>query len=341
MNPDVAAAQRTHSRRDGAARREAHGRPSASASAVRRPSVSVVIPTIGRWDFVSRSVRSALMQHGVAVEVLVVGDGTDPRASRLGILDDPRVRVLARAERRGVAAARNTGIQAARADWIALLDDDDLWAPHKLRRQLDAAARGAAFAYASSVVLDRDLRMLRVERAPSPRQLRAMMVRHNPIPACASNLLVRADVARAVGFDNALLHFADWDFALRLILASEGVACAEPLVGYVQHGHGMHQEGRLALDPEFGRLGAKEGHRDLHLGSPTFSRWVAGAHRGSNARWGASRSYLQAALRYRSLPDLLRAIVILTFGDRAMRAVRTRLRPPATIAEPDWLALYR
>ena len=97
---------------------------------------SVVIPVYNRRDIVGRAIRSALEQHGVDREVIVVddasGDGTPDRiADEFG----SQVEVVIMEENRGVSAARNRGILAARGEWIALLDSDDEWLPGKLARQ--------------------------------------------------------------------------------------------------------------------------------------------------------------------------------------------------------------
>ncbi len=98
--------------------------------------VSVIIPTYNRAGLVQEAVASVLAQTWRDFEVLVVddggSDGTDaalaPYASRL--------RLLRRESRGGVSAARNTGIEAARGEWLAFLDSDDLWLPEKLARQM-------------------------------------------------------------------------------------------------------------------------------------------------------------------------------------------------------------
>lgn len=97
--------------------------------------VSVIIPTFNRRALVVEAVASALEQRQIAAEVIVVDDGsTDGTADALGIFG-PRVRVIRQAQR-GVAAARNTGARIAGGRWLAFLDSDDLWRPHKLVRQL-------------------------------------------------------------------------------------------------------------------------------------------------------------------------------------------------------------
>src|SRR4051794_3960548 len=104
------------------------------------PTVSVVIPTRDRPAQLTAAVASALEQRGVDVEVVVVDDGSRGTAREViaGLAGGP-VRILRHEAPRGVSAARNAGIAAAAAPWIALLDDDDLWAPSKLAMQLEAA----------------------------------------------------------------------------------------------------------------------------------------------------------------------------------------------------------
>ena len=109
------------------------------------PLVTVVVPTAGRPQLVARAVRSALAQSLRAIEVVVVVDGPDAATSAvLARIDDPRLRTIELPERLGVGGARNAGVDAARAAWVALLDDDDEWLPQKLALQLATARASAA-----------------------------------------------------------------------------------------------------------------------------------------------------------------------------------------------------
>lgn len=105
------------------------------------PHVSVVIPTYHRPVLCTRAVCSALEQTLGEIELLVVVDGLDDATTTaLAATADPRLRVLVPPRNLGNADARNYAIEHARADWIAFLDDDDLWMPGKLQRQMQLAS---------------------------------------------------------------------------------------------------------------------------------------------------------------------------------------------------------
>lgn len=92
-----------------------------------------MIPAYNRAGTIRVAVDSVLQQDFVDFEVLVVDDGsTDGTAESVAAIDDPRVRCLRLPENRGVCAARNEGIRAARSPLVAFLDSDDRFLPHKL-----------------------------------------------------------------------------------------------------------------------------------------------------------------------------------------------------------------
>lgn len=104
------------------------------------PTVSVIMATYRRPESVVESVQSALAQTFRSLEILVVVDGPhEPTTKALGAIADPRLRVLVSPSNVGQAAAINLAVPEARGRWIALLDDDDLWLPEKLARQMTTA----------------------------------------------------------------------------------------------------------------------------------------------------------------------------------------------------------
>jgi glycosyltransferase involved in cell wall biosynthesis len=108
------------------------------------PDVVVVIPTYNRRAMVCEAVKSVLAQRNAKFELIVVDDGsTDGTWEELtriaGVANDHAQWEMMRIERtpnRGPAAARNTGVAMATAPFVAFLDSDDLWLPHKLNRQI-------------------------------------------------------------------------------------------------------------------------------------------------------------------------------------------------------------
>jgi glycosyltransferase involved in cell wall biosynthesis len=100
-------------------------------------AVSVVIPTIGRASL-RRAVESVLHQTSPPIEVIVVVDADcEP-----DLPDSDSIRVLRTSGGVGPSCARHIGVSSAKGEVIALLDDDDVWRPHKLERQLAAAPPG-------------------------------------------------------------------------------------------------------------------------------------------------------------------------------------------------------
>ena len=106
-------------------------------------SVSVVIPTFNREQFIEKSVISALKQTKKPNEIIVVDDGSTDQTwnvlKQLGFSKSTNKNISLRyiyQKNKGVSAARNLGIEASKYSFIALLDSDDIWLKQKLERQM-------------------------------------------------------------------------------------------------------------------------------------------------------------------------------------------------------------
>lgn len=97
---------------------------------------SVIIPAFNRPELLLRAVKSVLSQQGVAIEVIVIDDGSAANLEEVAATVEAAGGIFHVQSRGGVAAARNRGIALANADWIAFLDSDDYWLPSKLKTQL-------------------------------------------------------------------------------------------------------------------------------------------------------------------------------------------------------------
>jgi glycosyltransferase involved in cell wall biosynthesis len=104
---------------------------------VKRPLLSVVIPTWNRARLVCEAIESALTQRPGHVEIVVVDDGsTDNTSGELAQRFGSRIRVQRMPLRLGIGAARNAGIAQATGELLAFLDSDDLWLDGKLEAEL-------------------------------------------------------------------------------------------------------------------------------------------------------------------------------------------------------------
>ena len=106
--------------------------------------ISVVIAAYRAAAFIEKAVASALVQRGVAVEVIVVDDASDDDTAEVLTRlcqKDPRIRLLSNPRNTGPAGARNLGLDHAAGDWIAVLDADDRFAPDRLACMVDKALK--------------------------------------------------------------------------------------------------------------------------------------------------------------------------------------------------------
>lgn len=186
------------------------------------PKVSVIIPTFNRASYVCEAIDSVLAQTYQDLEIIVVDDGsTDDTLPVLETYGE-RLRLL-RQKNSGPAVARNRGIFAARGEYIAFLDSDDLWVPSKLEKQvavldsepeiglvytdcfkgksLEDITNGSGGCYA--------------EWAPQSGDIFGQLTRLNLV--ATPSVLVRFAVLRRVGiFDPLLRRGEDYDLWLRI-----------------------------------------------------------------------------------------------------------------------------
>src|SRR5690348_2585807 len=188
------------------------------------PLVSVVIPAYNAARTIPATVRTVLDQTVADLEVIVVNDGsTDTTADVARSLDDGRVRVLSQ-ENSGHAAARNAGLGAAFGQYVAFLDADDLWLPHKLERQLEVlkAHPDVRALSSSAVIVDDLLRPLFVASSPDGRNELLDVLCFRGLAAFMDTLIAeRALIERIGGFDPSLIILQDWELAIRLARAGE------------------------------------------------------------------------------------------------------------------------
>src|SRR5580658_4759361 len=202
------------------------------------PRVSVVIPLYNRAHTIERALASVERQRFGDFEIVVVDDASsDGGAGKIGARDS-RLRILRHEANRGAAAARNTGVDAARGEYIAFLDSDDEWLPEKLATQiavLDRRGRGCDAAVAAFILVDEPSGRRHAVRTPFRRDPKRSL-----LLGCAvspgSTLVCRRDYL--VGghlFNERLRRLEDWDWLLTYVRERDLALIDAPLA--IIHGN--------------------------------------------------------------------------------------------------------
>ena len=202
--------------------------------------VSVIIPTRNRATLLRQAIESVLAVGEVhrerfELDVMVIDDGsTDATAEVVAAYP---VRFLHTEGAHGASAGRNVGLAAAQGDYIAFLDDDDVWLPDNVSAQLAMLEAhpeyGLVFAQAQRTEADLTPFGDPVPEGPATSgQIFERLLEFWPqIGTC----LVRADVAREVGpFDLELIADQDWDWLLRIAKRYEVGWIEEPVILFRQ-----------------------------------------------------------------------------------------------------------
>jgi|SRR5579884_575939 len=207
--------------------------------------VTAIIPAYNAERWITTTIHSVLAQTWRDLECLVVDDGSEDGTSDLVRSFGEEVRLI-RLPNGGVSRARNAGIAAARGTFVAFLDADDAWAPHKLERQMELFQRHPqlGLVYTSLALMDEAGRPLGIVRAPEPtRALHNVLLFEPPAASLAQSGLMPARILADVGgFDERLSTSADADMFCRIALAYPVARIDEPLTFYRQHHHQMHHD---------------------------------------------------------------------------------------------------
>ncbi len=203
-------------------------------------SVSVVIPTYNRAMYIERSVRSVLQQTYQNLEIIVVDDGsTDDTLQILRKLqhEDHRLKILQQEKNLGAQAARNTGIRAATALYIAFLDSDDEWLASKLEKQLsliDQSNDKIGVVYAGFMWVYSDGRPSKEQKPRFKGKIYNDALRG--WIADTNTLVVRKDILYKIGLLNeGIRAYQEWDLCIKLSRYTEFDFVNEPLAIYHLH----------------------------------------------------------------------------------------------------------
>ncbi len=195
------------------------------------PAVSVIIPVYERPDQIVTAIGSVLEQTFSDFELIIVDDGSGPAVkAAVSSIDDSRIRMVRHETCCGAAAARNTGIQVARAALVAFLDSDDEWMPCKLDVQVAflIAAPECRACVSAFFVRPKGGHADRLHVPAARRNIDDLLTVCDLSPG-ATLLADRSLFDDAGCFDPGFKRFEDWDWLFRCLDYSPVLTVPEPL----------------------------------------------------------------------------------------------------------------
>ncbi|WP_157234834.1 glycosyltransferase family 2 protein [Methylosinus sp. LW4] len=196
------------------------------------PLISIVIPAYNREKEIKRSLISVLNQTYSNIEVIVVDDNSHDNTIEEALsIGDKRIKIVRHSQNKGASAARNTGIKSAIGQLIAFQDTDDVWLPHKLKKQLAVlqANPESKFGFGPFIRVSQDrVKVFGHLCHADEKAIINSIVRTNQV----SPQTVIADTAfmRQHGmFDCDFVRYEDWDLALRICRLTPIAYDPEPL----------------------------------------------------------------------------------------------------------------
>lgn len=209
------------------------------------PRVSVLLTCYNHIAYLPTAMQSVLDQTFGDYEILALDDGSkDGTRDWLRAQNDPRIRCLFNDKNLGTYGTLNVGLRECQGEYVAILNDDDLWLPEKLQAQLDAfdANPGAGLVHTSGWFIDG-----KGDRHPNPRPLGfpfphlesgdvlSHLMDHNQI--ITSSVLVKREAFERCGeFDPQFYGCGDWHMWLRIAQKYQIAFVDEPLTLYRVHG---------------------------------------------------------------------------------------------------------
>lgn len=240
--------------------------------------VSVIMPTINRFDDqMENAIYSVLLQSHRKLELLLLDNSGKFSQEGFEQISDPRLKVIDSSDCVGVAAVRQLGLTLARGDFVAWLDDDDLWGPSFLSiliRQIHE--RNLDLAYSASIVFDGAVdatglgaTFKAIRWAP---YRRALLENRNFI---GSNAMLHKRVVGGKALEVPVNHYDDWSIALQF--AASGRVGSVPVVNSFYN----HNSRKKSITAD--RVGWKKTVDLAELRSWQISRFKAGNPQSSKA----------------------------------------------------------
>jgi glycosyltransferase involved in cell wall biosynthesis len=208
------------------------------------PTISIVLPTYNRQEFLPSAIESVFSQTLTDWELIIADDGSeaDTRAYLRGLEDPPRVQVLYLPHTGRPAAVRNVALSKAHGEYVAFLDSDDIWSPLKLETQISSLRHHPTrkWSYTRFGLVDaagNPTGSTHPSGGPAPAGwILEKLLRGETVIALPSVVVVRQLLEQLGPFDEQLLMCEDDELYFRLAAESEIDAIDETLTLIRRHG---------------------------------------------------------------------------------------------------------
>ena len=226
------------------------------------PIVSVIVATYRREDTLKRAIESLLKQDYENVEIVVVNDNAEKQwdekvdAIISGFNDDPRITYIKNEENIGSAKTRNKGIDAAKGEYVTFLDDDDIYLPNKVSRQvnfmiekkLDYCLTDLHLYAENGVLFDRRIRSF--IKKTDPKSLMVYHVKYHM--AGTDTMMFKKEYIEAIG-KFAHIDACDEFYLMERAILGKGRFAYLPgcdLIAYIHTGEGGLSSGDIKIQGE-------------------------------------------------------------------------------------------
>lgn len=247
-------------------------------------SVSVIIPTYNRPLTLRRAIESVLDQTLPPLEILVCEDGSSVETKELvESIKDPRVKWLPGIHAGRPAIPRNRGIQAAKGDWIAFLDDDDAWLPEKLELQLQMInSTGCMAACSNAWRITKHIRQGLYFESLIPQTIKFNKLINTNLIISSSSLIHKNLLYETRGFPEQDSLLVGEDYALWLKISSISNFCyiSEPQLEYndepsqsIRNKGKNYEEQKMEVLKEFTNWKGSD-QKPIHLVKVKFELWI-------------------------------------------------------------------
>jgi glycosyltransferase involved in cell wall biosynthesis len=202
----------------------------------KQPLVSVIIATYNRADWLAKAIQSVLSQTYESYEIIICDDGSTDKTAEIvrGFYTDKIVYL--HQQNKGRSVARNLAFTKAKGKYIAFLDDDDIFLPEKLEKQIKAMEDSDfAMSYTSAEVMKDGILLKKGKnevfyKAEKSGYIYGDVGFYRPITVILPTVMVRADALKIIGgFDEKMYRFEDTDMWRRFSMRYKILAIDEPL----------------------------------------------------------------------------------------------------------------